>query len=54
MSDLAEKIATALYNHYVVCLSRQLSLLGRREIHNGQAHFGIFEEFKSLIENYHK
>ena len=46
-----EKItATALEDYYLVCLSRQLSLLGRKEVHNGRAHFGIFGDGKELAQ----
>ena len=31
-------------------ISRQLSLLGRREVHNGRAHFGIFGDGKELAQ----
>jgi pyruvate/2-oxoglutarate/acetoin dehydrogenase E1 component/TPP-dependent pyruvate/acetoin dehydrogenase alpha subunit len=31
-------------------LSRQLSLLGRREVHNGRAHFGIFGDGKEVAQ----
>jgi TPP-dependent pyruvate/acetoin dehydrogenase alpha subunit len=42
--------ATALNDYYLVCLSRQLSLLGRKEVHNGRAHFGIFGDGKELAQ----
>src|SRR5665647_128461 len=45
-----EAIATALNDYYMVCLSRQLSLLGRKEVHNGRAHFGIFGDGKELAQ----
>ena len=45
-----EATATALNDYYLVCLSRQLSLLGRREVHNGRAHFGIFGDGKELAQ----
>ena len=32
----------ALNDYYIVCLSRQLSLLGRREVHNGTGTFWYF------------
>ena len=46
------KITTeeALHDYYIICLSRQLSLLGRREVHNGRAHFGIFGDGKELAQ----
>lgn len=40
----------ALNDYYLVCLSRQLSLLGRREVHNGRAHFGIFGDGKEVTQ----
>ncbi|MBN1821081.1 MAG: transketolase [Prolixibacteraceae bacterium] len=48
-----------LNDYYTVCLSRQLSLLGRREVHNGRAHFGIFGDGKevaqiALAKTFHK
>ena len=45
-----EAIANALNDYYLVCLSRQLSLLGRKEVHNGRAHFGIFGDGKELAQ----
>lgn len=39
-----------LNDYYLVQLSRQLSLLGRREVHNGRAHFGIFGDGKELAQ----
>lgn len=41
---------TILDDYYLVCLSRQLSLLGRKEVHNGRAHFGIFGDGKELAQ----
>ncbi len=40
----------ALNDFYLVNLSRQLSLLGRREVHNGRAHFGIFGDGKEVAQ----
>ena len=45
-----EKIAIELNDYYLVCLSRKLSLLGRKEVHNGRAHFGIFGDGKELAQ----
>jgi TPP-dependent pyruvate/acetoin dehydrogenase alpha subunit len=46
-----EKLFESILNdYYLVCLSRQLSLLGRREVHNGRAHFGIFGDGKELAQ----
>lgn len=39
-----------LNDYYLVYLSRQLSLLGRREVHNGRAHFGIFGDGKEVAQ----
>ncbi len=40
----------ALQDYYTISLSRQLSLLGRREVHNGRAHFGIFGDGKEVVQ----
>lgn len=37
-------------DYYLAYLSRQLSVLGRREVHNGRAHFGIFGDGKELTQ----
>ena len=50
IKEQEEAIATALNDYYLVCLSRQLSLLGRKEVHNGRAHFGIFGDGKELAQ----
>ena len=39
-----------LNDYYLAYLSRQLSVLGRREVHNGRAHFGIFGDGKELTQ----
>lgn len=39
-----------LNDYYLAFLSRQLSILGRREVHNGRAHFGIFGEGKEMVQ----
>lgn len=39
-----------LQDYYLAFLSRQLSLLGRREVHNGRAHFGIFGDGKEIAQ----
>ncbi|MBW8334627.1 MAG: transketolase [Prolixibacteraceae bacterium] len=46
----SELIATVLQDYYLVYLSRQLSLLGRKEVHNGRAHFGVFGDGKELAQ----
>jgi pyruvate/2-oxoglutarate/acetoin dehydrogenase E1 component/TPP-dependent pyruvate/acetoin dehydrogenase alpha subunit len=43
-------VKEALNDYYIVCLSRQLSVLGRREVHNGRAHFGIFGDGKEVVQ----
>ena len=40
----------ALNDYYIAVLSRQLSNLGRREVHNGRAHFGIFGDGKEIVQ----
>lgn len=40
----------ALNDYYLAFLSRQLSILGRREVHNGRAHFGIFGDGKEVAQ----
>jgi pyruvate/2-oxoglutarate/acetoin dehydrogenase E1 component/TPP-dependent pyruvate/acetoin dehydrogenase alpha subunit len=45
-----EEITVILNDYYLVCLSRQLSLSGRKEVHNGRAHFGIFGDGKELAQ----
>lgn len=40
----------ALDDYYLANLSRQLSILGRREVHNGRAHFGIFGDGKEIAQ----
>lgn len=40
----------ALDDYYLAYLSRQLSVLGRREVHNGRAHFGIFGDGKEIVQ----
>ena len=40
----------ALKDYYTAFLSRQLSILGRREVHIGRAHFGIFGEGKEVAQ----
>jgi len=37
-------------DYYTVYLSRQLSILGRKEVHAGRAHFGIFGDGKELAQ----
>ncbi len=46
------KITTkeALEDYFMAFLSRQLSILGRREVHNGRAHFGIFGDGKEVAQ----
>jgi pyruvate/2-oxoglutarate/acetoin dehydrogenase E1 component/TPP-dependent pyruvate/acetoin dehydrogenase alpha subunit len=37
-------------DYYIAFLSRQLSILGRKEVHTGRAHFGIFGDGKELAQ----
>ena len=39
-----------LNDYFIAFLSRQLSILGRREVHNGRAHFGIFGDGKEIVQ----
>ena len=41
---------TVINDYYIVFLSRQLSILGRKEVHTGRAHFGIFGDGKELAQ----
>ncbi|MDP3916241.1 MAG: thiamine pyrophosphate-dependent enzyme [Bacteroidota bacterium] len=50
METKTELIANVLQDYYLVYLSRQLSLLGRKEVHNGRAHFGVFGDGKELAQ----
>jgi pyruvate/2-oxoglutarate/acetoin dehydrogenase E1 component/TPP-dependent pyruvate/acetoin dehydrogenase alpha subunit len=43
-------LSEILNDYYTAYLSRQLSLLGRREVHNGRAHFGIFGDGKEVAQ----
>ena len=40
----------ALQDYFIASLSRQLSVMGRREVHNGRAHFGIFGDGKEIAQ----
>nr|WP_319267748.1 thiamine pyrophosphate-dependent enzyme [uncultured Draconibacterium sp.] len=40
----------ALQDYYIARLSRELSIMGRREVHNGRAHFGIFGDGKEVAQ----
>lgn len=44
------KNTEVLNDYYVAYLSRQLSILGKREVHNGRAHFGIFGDGKEVAQ----
>lgn len=44
------KTKEVLNDYYLAFLSRQLSILGRREVHNGRAHFGIFGDGKEIAQ----
>jgi pyruvate/2-oxoglutarate/acetoin dehydrogenase E1 component/TPP-dependent pyruvate/acetoin dehydrogenase alpha subunit len=50
LESTGPSVTEALDDYYVAFLSRQLSLLGRREVHNGRAHFGIFGDGKELAQ----
>jgi TPP-dependent pyruvate/acetoin dehydrogenase alpha subunit len=39
-----------LHDYRLCCMSRQLSLLGRREVHGGRAKFGIFGDGKEVAQ----
>ncbi len=45
-----KKNETVLNDYYIAYLSRQLSLLGKREVHSGRAHFGIFGDGKEIAQ----
>jgi TPP-dependent pyruvate/acetoin dehydrogenase alpha subunit len=45
-----DKTKEILADYYLACLSRELSLLGRKEVHNGKAHFGIFGDGKEIVQ----
>lgn len=47
-AQISSKVA--LEDYYIAYLSRQLSILGRREVHIGRAHFGIFGEGKEVAQ----
>lgn len=42
--------ATALADYRLACLSRQLSLIARREVHTGRAKFGAFGDGKEVAQ----
>ncbi len=46
----SSKTKEILSDYYTAFLSRELSLLGRREVHNGRAHFGIFGDGKEVAQ----
>ena len=45
-----KKTEEILNDYYIAYLSRQLSLLGKREVHNGRAHFGVFGDGKEIAQ----
>lgn len=51
-SKITNEINTGevINDYFIAFLSRQLSLLGRREVHNGRAHFGIFGDGKEIAQ----
>jgi pyruvate/2-oxoglutarate/acetoin dehydrogenase E1 component/TPP-dependent pyruvate/acetoin dehydrogenase alpha subunit len=48
--DKKSELTETLNDYYLAFLSRQLSILGRREVHNGRAHFGIFGDGKEVVQ----
>lgn len=44
------EISEILTDYHTVFLSRQLSILGRKEVHAGRAHFGIFGDGKEVAQ----
>ena len=46
----AEDVAEIVQDYHLACLSRQLSLVGRREVLSGKAKFGIFGDGKELAQ----
>ena len=49
-TSLSIDIEVVMNDYYTVFLSRQLSILGRKEVHAGRAHFGIFGDGKELAQ----
>ena len=49
-TGISPKTKEILADYYTAFLSRQLSLMGRREVHNGRAHFGIFGDGKEIAQ----
>ncbi len=45
-----KKTEEILNDYYIAYLSRQLSILGKREVHNGRAHFGVFGDGKEIAQ----
>lgn len=43
-------VQQVLADYRTIVLSRKLSQWGRREVHNGRAHFGIFGDGKELVQ----
>ena len=41
---------SVIEDYYTAFLSRQLSILGRKEVHAGRAHFGIFGDGKEIAQ----
>ena len=48
--DQNEFIQEILSDYQLVCLSREASLLGRKEVLTGKAKFGIFGDGKELAQ----
>ncbi|HPR31703.1 MAG TPA: thiamine pyrophosphate-dependent enzyme [Prolixibacteraceae bacterium] len=49
-SLLTLKTDELLHDYFLASLSRQLTLLGRKEVHSGRAHFGIFGDGKEIAQ----
>src|SRR3989304_5150100 len=50
MPELALRQGEILTDYRLACRSRQVSLVGRREVMGGKAKFGIFGEGKELAQ----
>lgn len=48
--NLKDQAATALADYVQISISRQISLIGRREVMSGKAKFGIFGDGKELAQ----
>ncbi|MFO7655954.1 MAG: thiamine pyrophosphate-dependent enzyme [Bacteroidales bacterium] len=48
--EVSENTKEVLNDYFVACLSRQLSILGRKEVLTGKAKFGIFGDGKEVAQ----